>query len=82
MPLASQVAITYSVIGFLFAFLIGVPMAKIGLKKGLASHPEKLSPAVMRGIYKPEEQRDIADIITDIVRLEDESAGMLKGILE
>lgn len=64
MPLASQVAITYSVIGFLFAFLIGVPMAKIGLKKGLASHPEKLSPAVMRGIYKPEEQTEAAGKIT------------------
>ena len=64
MPLASQVAITYSVIGFLFAFLIGVPMAKIGLKKGLASHPEKLSPAVMRGIYKPEEQTEVAGKIT------------------
>ena len=64
LPLASQVAITYSVIGFLFAFLIGVPMAKIGLKKGLASHPEKLSPAVMRGIYKPEEQTEVAGKIT------------------
>lgn len=64
MPLASQVAITYSVIGFLFAFLIGVPLAKIGLKKGLASYPEKLSPAVMRGIYKPEEQTEVAGRIT------------------
>lgn len=61
---ASQVAITYSVIGFLFAFLVGVPIAKIGLKKGLASHPEKLSPAVLRGIYKPEEQTEHAGKIT------------------
>ncbi len=64
LPLASQVAITYSVIGFLFAFLVGVPMAKIGLKKGLASFPEKLSPAVMKGIYKPEEQTEAAGKIT------------------
>ena len=64
LPLASQVAITYSVIGFLFAFLVGVPIAKMGLKKGLASHPEKLSPAVMRGIYKPEEQTEVAGKIT------------------
>ena len=61
---ASQVAITYSVIGFLFAFLVGVPLAKIGLKKGLASHPEKLSPAVLRGIYKPSEQTEHAGKIT------------------
>lgn len=64
LPLASQVAITYSVIGFLFAFLVGVPLAKIGLKKGLASYPEKLSPAVMRGIYTPEEQTEAAGKIT------------------
>ncbi len=63
-PMAAQVAITYSVIGFLFAFLVGVPMAKAGLKKGLASFPEKLSPAVMKGIYKPEEQTEAAGKIT------------------
>lgn len=61
---ASQVAITYSVIGFLLAFLVGVPIAKIGLKKGLASHPEKLETCVMKGIYKPEEQKESAGKIT------------------
>lgn len=61
---ASQVAITYSVIGFLFAFLVGVPLAKIGLKKGLAAHPEKLSPAVLKGLYKPAEQKEFAGKIT------------------
>ncbi len=61
---SSQVAITFSVIGFLFAFLVGVPIAKMGLKKGLAAHPEKLSPAVMKGIYKPDEQKESAGKIT------------------
>lgn len=61
---ASQVAITYSVIGFLFAFLVGVPIAKIGLKKGLAAHPEKLAPCVLKGVYKPEEQKESAGKIT------------------
>ena len=32
--------------------------------------------------YKPEAQRDIAEIAADLRRLEEESAGMLKGILE
>lgn len=64
LPGAGQVAITYSVIGFLFAFLVGVPLAKIGLKKGLASHPEKLSPSVLKGIYKPEEQTETCGKIT------------------
>jgi ESS family glutamate:Na+ symporter len=64
MPGAGQVAITYSVIGFLFAFLVGVPMAKIGLKKGLASHPEKLSTSVLKGIYPPEQQTETCGKIT------------------
>ena len=64
LPGAGQVAITYSVIGFLFAFLVGVPMAKIGLKKGLASHPEKLDTAVMKGIYPPAQQTETCGKIT------------------
>lgn len=64
LPGAGQVAITYSVIGFLFAFLVGVPLAKIGLKKGIASHPEKLSTSVLKGIYKPEEQTENCGKIT------------------
>lgn len=61
---AAQVAITYAVIGFLFAFLIGVPLAKIGLKKNLASHPEKISPAVLKGLYPPEQQTESCGKIT------------------
>lgn len=61
---ASQVAITYAVIGFMLAFLVGVPLAKIGLKKGLAAHPEKLSPAVLKGLYPPEQQTENCGKIT------------------
>ena len=64
LPGASQVAITYGVIGFLFAFLVGVPLAKIRLKKGLAAHPEKLSNSVMKGIYPPAEQTENCGKIT------------------
>lgn len=64
LPGAGQVAITYSVIGFIFAFLIGVPLAKLGLKKGLASHPEKLSTAVLKGIYPPAQQTETCGKIT------------------
>lgn len=64
LPGAAQVAITYAVIGFVFAFLIGVPLAKIGLKKGIASHPEKLRTSVMKGIYPPEEQTENCGKIT------------------
>ena len=61
---ASQVAITYAVIGFMLAFLVGVPIAKLGLKKGLAAHPEKIRPAVMKGLYPPEEQTENCGKIT------------------
>lgn len=64
LPGAGQVAITYAVIGFLFAFLVGVPLAKIGLKKNLASHPEKLSPAVLKGLYPTEQQTENCGRIT------------------
>lgn len=64
LPGAAQVAITYAVIGFLFAFLIGVPLAKLGLKKGLASHPEKLNSAVLKGLYPPEQQTENCGKIT------------------
>lgn len=64
LPGAGQVAITYAVIGFLFAFLVGVPLAKIGLKKNLAAHPEKLSPAVLKGLYPTEQQTETCGKIT------------------
>ena len=61
---AQQVAITYAVLGFLFAFLVGVPIAKYGMKHGLPSYPRKISPAIARGIYKPEEQTQVAGMMT------------------
>ena len=64
MPGAGQVAITYSVIGFVFAFLIGVPLAKLGLKKGLASHPEKIKHRCIKRIYPPEQQTETCGKIT------------------
>ena len=64
LPDATQVAITFSVIGFFLAFIVGVPIAKIGMKKGLARHPEKISPSVAKGIYPPEEQTESCGNIT------------------
>lgn len=57
-PDASQVALTYAVIGFLLAFLVGVPMAKRGLQKNIASYPDTLSTAISRGIYTKDEQTE------------------------
>ena len=57
-PKAEMVALTFAVCGFLAAFLVGVPMARYGLKKGLARNKSKISHAVERGYFVPEEQRE------------------------
>ena len=61
---AQQVAITYAVIGFLFAFGVGVPVARYGIKKGLASFPAEIDRSITRGVYKAEEQTEAAGKIT------------------
>ena len=53
-----MVALTYAIFGFLSAFLIGVPFARYGLKKGLARNKSKINEAVERGYFVPEEQRE------------------------
>lgn len=55
---AEMVALTYAVIGFVVAFGIGVPVAKYGLKKGIAKNKSKINVSVERGYYTPEEQRE------------------------
>lgn len=57
-PNAEMVALTFAVVGFLAAFLIGVPLAKLGLKKNLAKTKGKLNDSVERGYYYPDEQRE------------------------
>lgn len=55
---AEMVALTLAIFGFLAAFLIGVPVAKYGLKKGLAKNKSRINEAVERGYFVPEEQRE------------------------
>lgn len=57
-PKAEMVALTFAVCGFLAAFLVGVPMARYGLKKGIAKNKSKINSAVERGYFVPEEQRE------------------------
>lgn len=61
---AMQVSITFAVIGFLFAFGVGVPIARYGLKHHLACYPEKLGDSIRKGIYKKEEQTQSAGTMT------------------
>lgn len=53
---AAMVAITFSVIGFIIAFLVGVPCAKLGIKKGLAKNCTEITDSVKRGVFRPDEQ--------------------------
>ena len=55
---AEMVALTFAICGFLAAFLIGVPLARLGLKKGLAKNNSKINVAVERGYFVREEQRE------------------------
>jgi ESS family glutamate:Na+ symporter len=61
---AQQVAVTFSVIGFLASFLVGVPFARLGIKKGIVKSNIKINKAVERGFLKPEEQRESMGKVT------------------
>ncbi|GGJ73133.1 sodium:glutamate symporter [Virgibacillus kapii] len=57
---AATVGITFAAIGFLFCFLVGVPLAKLGIKRGLAKNLAKsgIDGYVERGYYVKEEKRE------------------------
>lgn len=55
---ATMVAIMFSVIGFIAAFLVGVPIAKLGISRGIALNCGKIDNATLRGYFKNSEQAD------------------------
>ncbi len=61
---AAAVAVTFAVVGFVCAFVVGVPLAKYGIKKKIARHSGKLSESVSKGFYPPEEQRETMGKVT------------------
>ncbi|MFI3213362.1 MAG: sodium/glutamate symporter [Eubacteriales bacterium] len=61
---AEMVALTFAVLGFIIAFGIGVPAAKWGMKKNLTRTTAKVSSAVERGYFVPEEQRESMGKVT------------------
>lgn len=63
---ASTVAIAFSAIGFIAAFLIGIPMAKVGVKRGLAKHSGKIDERILKGYLKADEQKDVTNKDTTI----------------
>ncbi len=55
---AEMVALTFAILGFIAAFCIGVPLARLGLKKGLTKSKGKINESVEKGYFIPEEQRE------------------------
>lgn len=52
---AEMVAITFAVVGFLAAFLVGVPLARYGLSKKISIRSGEIGDIEKRGYYKPGE---------------------------
>lgn len=55
---AAMIAIAFSAIGFIAAFLVGIPAAKLGIKKGLAKNCGKLNEAISKGYFTKCEQTE------------------------
>lgn len=55
---ASTVAIAFSSIGFIAAFLVGIPAAKMGIRRGVAKNCGKLDTAILKGYYTKSEQNE------------------------
>lgn len=53
---AAMVGVTFAAIGFIMAFLIGIPVAKYGISKGIAKNCGEISPTILRGYFKKNEQ--------------------------
>lgn len=56
---ASTVAIALSAIGFIVAFIVGIPAAKMGVKRGIAKNCGKIDDTILKGYLKKEEQTDV-----------------------
>lgn len=55
---AAMVAITFASIGFIVAFLVGIPAAKLGVKRGIARNCGKIDDAILKGYFRKEEQNE------------------------
>ena len=55
---AAMVAIAFASVGFVSAFLVGIPAAKLGIKKRIAKHCGELDEITLRGYLRKEEQTE------------------------
>lgn len=55
---AINVGLAFSAVGFAAAFLVGVPLAKWGMSKGLASHALEITESVEKGYFEEHEDTE------------------------
>ena len=53
---AAMVAVTFAAIGFVVAFGVGIPAAKLGISKGIAKNCGKIDESILKGYLRKEEQ--------------------------
>lgn len=58
---AAQVGVTFATAGFLVCFLVGVPLVRYGIKRGLTKHMKDIeaNDFLTRGYYDKDEERDV-----------------------
>ena len=56
---AAMVAVAFAAIGFVVAFLVGVPAAKMGVSRGLAKNCGEIDHTILKGYLKKEEQTSV-----------------------
>ncbi len=62
---AATLGLSFAVLGFAFAFFIGVPLVNWGIRKGFSSQtPKSLSPEFLKGIMQKESKKEIAGELT------------------
>ncbi|MGF7184226.1 ESS family glutamate:Na+ symporter [Desulfitispora alkaliphila] len=61
---AAYVGLTISAIGFLLAFLVGVPLARLGIVRGLAKNAGNISEDLLKGYFPKERQKESMGYLT------------------
>lgn len=61
---AIQVAMLFAAVGFIVAFLFGIPYAKKGMQKGIACSATRPDEYLTKGFYPPEKQESYGKITT------------------
>lgn len=59
---AASIAMTFAVIGYVFATFVGIPLARYGIRKGLAKNYEQLTENVLKGVMEKGSKQKLGDM--------------------